>query len=111
MVDLSDYLGDGLDDGRVGIDLSCRVIAGDDVFPATLSDLSHGGACITAQDAPDFTGNSLKSLDIDGLGRLDVIYRWRRGARIGVSFLRDHDARPRIDAFLAERGLSVGARS
>ncbi|MDF0599247.1 PilZ domain-containing protein [Psychromarinibacter sp. C21-152] len=94
-------LADKLDDGRVGLTLPCRVIAGDRTVPATLADLSYGGACIAAPHLPEDGPRAIQAIEVDALGTFDVIFRWRRGDRIGVSFRLDHDAKPRLERYFA----------
>lgn len=107
MVTLSDLL----DDGRVPLDLPCQLVTADNAFAATVSDLSYGGACLTAPEVPEFLPRGVHFIDVDGLGTFDVTFRWRRGNRIGVSFAREHDARPRVAAFLKDRGITASARA
>lgn len=104
-------ISDFLDDGRVALDLPCHVVTWDQAIPGRISDLSFGGACLSAPGAPELSPREVQSLEVEGLGRVDVVFRWRRHDRIGVSFRQEYDARPRIEAFLEERGMAIGARS
>ncbi|WP_172299924.1 PilZ domain-containing protein [Pseudoruegeria sp. HB172150] len=92
---------------RLSLNLPCRVFTEDDVYAARLVDLSYGGACVEAPDLPEFTPSGLTRIEALGLGTLDVIFRWRRGARIGVSFRSDFEARPILEAFFAAQGEAL----
>ncbi len=102
---------DMLDDGRVDMDLPCRIITGEHAFPAVLSDVSYDGACLQAPTLPEFLPLGLRAIELDGLGTLDVIFRWRRGDRVGVSFRLEHDARPRLERYFAARATRTGAQA
>lgn len=100
---------DNLEGGRVGMELPCRIVTGDRAFPAMLSDLSLEGACVMAPDLPEFMPLGLRAIEVDDIGSLDVIFRWRQGNRVGVSFRTEHDARPRLERFFADHGIHIGA--
>ncbi len=106
-MELSTYLAKG----RVAIDLPCKIYTGSHAFAGRLSDLSFDGACLTAPGAPEFMPTGLEVLEVEGLGPIDVIFRWRRQERIGVSFRREHETRPRVEAFLEGRRKKIGARA
>ncbi|MDF0596956.1 PilZ domain-containing protein [Psychromarinibacter halotolerans] len=102
-------LSDFMDDRRVPLALSARLETGEGGYDATVTDLSYGGACLEAPDTPEALPKGTLFLTIDDLGTFDVLFRWRKDRRIGVSFVREHDARPRLEAFFASRGISLGA--
>ncbi|WP_425049918.1 PilZ domain-containing protein [Psychromarinibacter sp. S121] len=104
-------LGDFMDDQRVPLGIQARLDTGSDGYDAIVTDLSYGGACLEAPDTPEFLPRGVLFLTIEDLGTLDVLFRWRKDNRLGVSFAREHDARPRLEAFFASRGIRVGARN
>lgn len=96
------------DVARVHVAIPCDLVTDRRAFPAELYDLSYGGACLTAPGLPEFLPNGLQWIEATGLGRIDVIFRWRQGARIGVSFRSEYEVKPVLDAFFAERGIALG---
>ena len=94
------------------MNLPCRLITIDDEIVACVSDLSYGGLCATLPEAAlDMPPRNFKRVEIDGLGAHDVIFRWQSGDRIGLSFRLEHAAHPKIEAFFAAKGISIGARA
>lgn len=86
-------------DGRAAVQIPCHVQTSEFELPATVIDLSLGGAGIVLQPgAPSFVGRDLRHVRIDGLGGFDVVFRWKSHERMGVSF-RSEAAREVVRAY------------
>jgi len=96
-------------DLRVSLELHCKLEIAEIELAAMITDLSLGGAGITlAFPIPRFTGSQVRSVNIDQIGRLKVVHRWRTSNRIGVAFESQATARPRIRDFFDANGIDIG---
>ena len=103
-------VGAWLNTGRVSLDIPCQIATWDIVYPALLVDLSYDGACLSLPEmADDCPNKELKHLTLPDVGRLDIIFRWQRENRIGVSFRMEAVSRPLIAEFFDQNGLVPSA--
>lgn len=93
-------------DGRAVLRLPCRVQTPDIEMPATVIDLSFGGAGISLPPGlASFGANNVRQISIEGLGAFDVIFRWKTSDRMGVSFRSQDSAKARIKAYFDANGI------
>ena len=93
-------------DGRAELRLPCRVRAPDFEMPATVVDLSYGGAGISVPSGlATFGANNVRQISIEGLGAFEVIFRWKTSDRMGVSFKSQDSAKARIKAYFDANGI------
>lgn len=90
-----------LDDSRVALNLPCQLMTAEEQFAGKIVDLSFGGASIQLSEGLE-TANprSIRHLTSDHIGLCDVIFRWERQGRIGVSFKNEDLVRPQLAEFL-----------
>lgn len=86
--------------GRVALSFTCRLFTLRDSVRGVVTDLSADGLCARIEDPEGVDPVQIRNIEIDGLGGLEVLFRWRRDDCVGLSFRRAHVAQPRIDAFL-----------
>ena len=95
-------------DGRAELRLPCRVQTPDIEMPATVVDLSYGGAGISVPSGlATFGANNVRQISIEGLGSFDVIFRWKTSDRMGVSFKSEDRAKARVKAYFDANGIST----
>ena len=101
-----------MDDDRVSLDLACVATTLNSSVAGIVTDLSYGGACITLDAGnPGFPLSELRRIEADELGAFDIIFRWQRGEKIGVSFRSEDAARAPIKAFFEKRRMETEVRS
>ena len=89
---------------RYEVSLRCKLVLAGHEVPATIEDISLGGAAIHV--APSYETSFLRSLScirIAELGTVGAQMRWRQASRMGVAFVPDPLMRKAITAFLADR--------
>ena len=97
-------------DNRVPLNFSCTATAVHSEIAGILTDLSYSGACIEIDpDDLSFPLSDLRRIEVDGMGGFDIIYRWQRGDKIGVSFRTEDFARPKIAKFFEKSQGSARA--
>ena len=93
--------------GRAKLQLPCRVHTSEFEMPATVIDLSYGGAGIAMPPVlAAFSTGKVRQISIEGLGTFDVVFRWKTSDRMGVSFRSAASARKRVGAYFHEHGIA-----
>lgn len=91
------------DKGRARFNIPCRVVSADIDLPATVTDLSPGGAGIVAgDDMRALADRRTGQVCIDGLGTFDVLFRWKDDGRLGVAVKSEETEQPRIQPLIEE---------
>ena len=89
--------------GRAQMHIPCRVLSAEIDLPATVVDLSPGGAGIVVGDGMEILKDRRTGqICIDGLGAFEVLFRWKEDGRMGVSFKSEATAQPRIQPLMED---------
>lgn len=87
---------------RIGDD--CIAYFSGQPMHGTLINISEGGAAFRVNFSPlDGLGPQIGTLEIDGIGRLDVERVWSAADRYGVRFVHDEETADAVSDFLRQR--------
>lgn len=100
------FLRDPVDtESRLQLLLPCKIVFPDHELQVVTFNISYSGIGVELpSNASDFDARSLKSISVPDIGDFDVFVRWKRGLKMGLSFLSKRSARSTLDTYFRKSG-------
>ena len=88
---------------RLPLRLGCVLHLPDGDRPAVATNISYSGIGVELP-GEELDPRRIEAVTLDGIGRLETVFRWQRWGRAGLSFRNRSGARPLLNAYFRSTG-------